>query len=118
MIKESQPIEKRPTQELSASDYREIGRQLLEIDKKMARAYFRQGGLNEEEIRQLESEFDVARQKKEEKNEKGLLVPDGEKKKLYEKIATEFEENFRKTGKAEYLELAKTYRREAEKLTE
>ncbi len=109
---EKAPIEPKYTPE----DYEVVGRGLLKVDPDLAQAYLRASHLSKTEINSL-----VAEAKKNTiVKEKKKMDPE-EKKKMFEKMAEDFEEKAEKTDKKKdkdmYKDLAKTYRKELEEMS-
>ncbi len=99
---------------LSLQEYREIGRQLLEVDESMAKSMFRRAGLSKEEIEKFFVEKAAEKPVKKEE----LKISEKEIKELYEKMAEDFHGKFQDTGQTEYFDLARVYRRAAEEIKE
>ncbi len=103
---EKVPIEPKYTPE----DYEAAGRQFVKIDPFIAGSYLRAANLSNKEIEKILTEVP-----KKQSFEKKQMEPE-EKKKLFEKMAEDFEKDFERTGKKEYKDLAKAYRKELEEM--
>ena len=113
MSEEIEQFPKKPKMELLDKDYEMIGRELASIDPKMARVYLATSHMSEEDINRIVSSAEKMPEKK------GYEMNTEEKKEFYRKIAeTEEEEAKKRKGETKKLheELARTYRREVERL--
>ena len=104
---EKVPIELKYTPE----DYETVGRDFVrQKEPFLARAYLRHANLSPKEIDKILTEAP-----KKQSSEKKQMEPE-EKKKLFEKMIEDFEKDFERTGKEEYKDLAKAYRKELEEM--